>query len=113
MDMTCLDLSPFYLAKARENLQYWRSKRAPGAVNTDEFIQVAHVPAAPQLTVQEQVLRSFVGLGVKVRARIVQCDVNLPLAYSLPINLQAPVGAVTGLRLPAGFGSGHLCWKEV
>ncbi len=40
MDMTCLDLSPFYLAKARENLQYWRSKRALGAVNTDEFIQV-------------------------------------------------------------------------
>ena len=41
MDMTCLDLSPFYLAKARENLQYWRSKRAPGAASTDEFIQVA------------------------------------------------------------------------
>jgi hypothetical protein len=40
MEMTCLDLSPFYLAKARENLKYWRSKRAPGSIDTDTFIQV-------------------------------------------------------------------------
>lgn len=40
MEMTCLDLSPFYLAKARENLKYWRSKRAPGSIDTDKFIQV-------------------------------------------------------------------------
>lgn len=41
MEMTCLDLSPFYLAKARENLKYWRSKRAPGSLDTDTFIQAA------------------------------------------------------------------------
>mmetsp|Transcript_13724 Transcript_13724/g.41468 ORF Transcript_13724/g.41468 Transcript_13724/m.41468 type:complete len:561 (+) Transcript_13724:174-1856(+) len=41
MEMTCLDLSPFYLAKARENLKYWRSKRAPGSIDTDKFIQAA------------------------------------------------------------------------
>lgn len=41
MEMTCLDLSPFYLAKARENLKYWRSKRAPGSIDTDTFIQAA------------------------------------------------------------------------
>ena len=23
MEITCLDLSPFYLAKARENMRYW------------------------------------------------------------------------------------------
>lgn len=41
MDVTCLDLSPFYLAKARENMGYWRRMRAPASQKdtTDSFVQ--------------------------------------------------------------------------
>ena len=40
--MTCLDLSPFYLEKARENMDYWRRMRAPASQKntSDNFIQV-------------------------------------------------------------------------
>lgn len=40
MELTCLDLSFPYLENARENLQYWRSKRAPNNNTVDTFIQV-------------------------------------------------------------------------
>lgn len=42
MDVTCLDLSPYYLANARDNLKYWRRVRAPASQKdtTDKFIQV-------------------------------------------------------------------------
>jgi hypothetical protein len=42
MDITCLDLSPFYLEKSRENMDYWRRMRAPASQKntTDAFIQV-------------------------------------------------------------------------
>lgn len=31
MQTIASDLSPFYLARARDNLSYWRNQRAPGA----------------------------------------------------------------------------------
>jgi hypothetical protein len=42
MDITCLDLSPFYLEKSRENMDYWRRMRAPASQKdtTDTFFQV-------------------------------------------------------------------------
>ena len=41
MDVTCMEASPFYLAKARENMKYWRRLRAPATQKGDEdkFIQ--------------------------------------------------------------------------
>ena len=47
MGITQLDLSPFYLAKARENMDYWRSKRggsnpADSVAHKDKFL---HAPA--------------------------------------------------------------------
>ena len=43
MDITCLDLSPFYLEKSRDNMDYWRRMRAPASqkISTDKFIQVS------------------------------------------------------------------------
>jgi ubiquinone/menaquinone biosynthesis C-methylase UbiE len=43
MDVTCLDLSPYYLANARDNLKYWRQIRAPASQKhtSDTFIQAA------------------------------------------------------------------------
>jgi len=32
MDLTLLDLSPYYLLEARKNLKYWADKRAPGEI---------------------------------------------------------------------------------
>lgn len=29
MSTICADLSPFYLARARDNVAYWKSQRAP------------------------------------------------------------------------------------
>lgn len=29
MDTICADLSPFYLARARSNVRYWKSQKAP------------------------------------------------------------------------------------
>jgi hypothetical protein len=42
MDMTCLDLSPYYLERSRENMDYWRRMTAPASQKntTDTFIQV-------------------------------------------------------------------------
>jgi hypothetical protein len=42
MDITCLDLSPFYLEKSRENMEYWRCMRATASQKntSDEFVQV-------------------------------------------------------------------------
>jgi hypothetical protein len=44
MDITCLDLSPFYLEKSRDNMDYWRRMRAPPSqkISTDKFIQVSN-----------------------------------------------------------------------
>ncbi len=30
MDLTLLDLSPYYLLEARKNVKYWAEKKAPG-----------------------------------------------------------------------------------
>jgi ubiquinone/menaquinone biosynthesis C-methylase UbiE len=30
MDLSLLDLSPYYLLEARKNLKYWAEKKAPG-----------------------------------------------------------------------------------
>ena len=48
MDITCLDLSPFYLEKSRDNMDYWRRMRAPASqkISTDKFIQVSGSPNA-------------------------------------------------------------------
>jgi ubiquinone/menaquinone biosynthesis C-methylase UbiE len=46
-DLTLADLSPFYLAEARQNLRYWKSQRAAGAAlpgvdrNGAAFLQAA------------------------------------------------------------------------
>lgn len=41
MEVTCMDASPFYLAKARENMAYWRQLRAPASQKNevDLFVQ--------------------------------------------------------------------------
>ena len=41
MDVTCMEASPFYLAKARDNMKYWRRLRAPDSQkgDVDTFIQ--------------------------------------------------------------------------
>ncbi len=47
MDVTCLDLSPYYLAEARANLARWARLRAPGLAmggvdgNGTAFLQAA------------------------------------------------------------------------
>ena len=43
MQLTCSDLSPFYLATARENHDYWRRMRQPSLAAQDQtkFLQTA------------------------------------------------------------------------
>ena len=43
LQLTCSDLSPFYLAKARENHDYWRRMRQPNLAPQDhtKFLQTA------------------------------------------------------------------------
>ncbi len=43
MQLTCSDLSPFYLATARENHEYWQRMRQPSLALQDQtkFLQTA------------------------------------------------------------------------
>ena len=64
MDLTLLDLSPYYLLEARKNLKYWADKRAPGEVlgGADgtgcNFLQ-APAEAIPQPDASFDVVRPF------------------------------------------------------
>ena len=65
MDLTMLDLSPYYLLEARKNLQYWADKRAPskalgGADGTGCSYLQAPAEAIPQPDASFDVVRPSV-----------------------------------------------------
>ena len=62
MDLTLLDLSPYYLLEARKNLKYWADKRAPskalgGADGTGCSYLQAPAEAIPQPDASFDVVR--------------------------------------------------------
>lgn len=67
MDLTLLDLSPYYLLEARKNIKYWAEKKAPGeslggADGTGTSYLQAPAEAIPQPDASFDVVRSLPAL---------------------------------------------------
>jgi hypothetical protein len=88
MDITCLDLSPFYLEKSRDNMDYWRRMRAPASqkISTDKFIQV--------IDTMMQRLPCYLGVCSNVLLSSAICTNSVDMLYMFAF---------------AGCGRGHAC----